>query len=65
MTPLDFMFLLLFAAACFDLKDSAVATQKLNNFNFTLQFEEIKVPSDFKDIPAFHHGNRVYLGLII
>ena len=64
-TLLDFMFNLLFPAAYFDSKDSAVATQKLNNLSFTLQSEEIETPSDFKEIPALHHGNRVYREVII
>ena len=56
---------LFFPAAYFNSKDSAVATQKLNNLSFTLQSEEIEVPSDFKEIPSLHHGKRVYREVII
>ena len=64
-TVLDFMFLFLFAAAYFDSKDSAVATEKLSNLSFTLPSEEKEVPTDFKEIPELHHGKRVYREVII
>ena len=56
----DFIFPLLFAAAYFNLKDSGVAAEKLNDLSFTED-----VSSDFKEISQLHHGKRDYCEVVI
>lgn len=51
---------LLFAAAYFNLKDSGVAAEKLNDLSFTED-----VSSDFKEISQLHHGKRDYREVVI
>lgn len=56
----DFIFPLLFTAAHFNLKDSGVAAEKLNDLSFTED-----VSSDFKEISQLHHGKRDYREVVI